>query len=549
MPIPILRPFQNELKTNVFDAWNQGAANVIMQLATGGGKTVTLSSITLEHQGFTCIIAHRQELIGQLSLTLARYGIYHRIVGTDSLRRAISRTHVEVLGRSYVDQTAPVIVASIDSLIRADASSWAPMVTLWIVDEGHHVVLDNKWHRGIAQFTNPNCRGLLPTATPICADGKGLGRPTLGGSGVADIMVQGAPMRWLIEEGFLSHYRIIAPTSDLEVLGDVGASGDWSSAQLKEAAKRSHIVGDLVKGYLTYGEGRQGISFCTDVETAAATAQAYRDAGVAAECLTGETDDFVRRAMIAKFERKELQQITAVDIISEGFDLPAIKVISEGRPTASYANFAQRFGRMLRIDPSDPAPALYIDHVANTIRHKGPPDKVRQFPLANRDKRSKVKDELPWRRCIECLTPYEASWPACPACGYKPVPATRNSPAAVEGDMAEMSPELLESLRKSIDEVDELPQVVRSRHAMHGWSQMVSNVQVNNHVKRKSAQERLRAAMAIWAGPLRAGGHDDSRLQRTFYHLFGTSVPEAMTLPAGDAEALTIKVEMKYRAK
>ena len=542
MATPTLRNFQQTLKASTFQAWNQGAQNVVMQLATGGGKTVTLSSIALDWQGFVCIIAHRQELIGQLSTTLARYGLRHRIVGTDSLRRAISRAHVEVLGRSYVDMTAHIIVASIDSLNRADVSEWASLVTLWVVDEGHHVVLDNKWHRGIAQFTNPHCRGLLPTATPIRADKKGLGRPALGGHGVADVMVEGPPMRWLIEEGYLSDYRVVAPTSDLAVLGEVGASGDWSTKQLKEAAKRSHIVGDLVKGYLTYGAGRLGVTFCTDVETAMDTARAYRAAGVRAECLTGETEDSIRRAMLKRFENRELDQIVAVDIISEGFDLPLIEVLSMGRPTASYSLYAQQFGRALRVAEGK-GKALIIDHVGNLMRHQGPPDRPRIWSLQSQDRRSKATDTVPYRRCVECLTPYPADLKQCPECGHVPIPATRNSPAAVEGVMAEMSPELLDALRANVSDVDRSLADVRSSHALNGWSQGVSNAQVRAHANRQAAQHALRAAMAIWAGPYRRAGYDDDRLQRAFWHLFGVSVLEAQALHTKEAEALLRKIQ------
>jgi superfamily II DNA or RNA helicase len=49
--IPILRPFQAKLKSDVFQAWNQGARNVLMRLDTGGGKTVTLADIVRDHNG------------------------------------------------------------------------------------------------------------------------------------------------------------------------------------------------------------------------------------------------------------------------------------------------------------------------------------------------------------------------------------------------------------------------------------------------------------------------------------------------------------------
>ena len=542
MGVPVLHKFQSELKASVYQGWNQGARNIVMQLATGGGKTVTLSAIVREHEGFSCVIAHRQELISQLSTTLARYGIRHRIVGTDSLRREISRNHVAELGQSFVDQTARVIVASVDSLIRADVSEWAHLVTLWVTDEGHHVVLGNKWHRALELFTNQSLIGLLPTATPIRADKQGLGRPALGGSGVADLMVEGPAMRWLINNNFLSDYRMVCPTGDLQILGDVGASGDWSSQQLKEAAKRSHIVGDLVKGYLTFGQGLLGVTFCTDVETAMETARAYRAVGVRAECLTGKTDDTTRRHMLRRFANRELDQLVAVDIISEGFDLPLIECLSMGRPTMSYSLFAQQFGRALRVAEGK-GKALIIDHVGNIMRHEGPPDKPRFFTLANQDRRAKSKDDtIPYRRCVECLTPYEASLGTCPVCGHVPPVMSRDAPAAVEGVLEEMSEELLERLRTNVAVMDRTAGEVRGSHYAAGWSQAVSNAQMRNHLNNQEAQHQLRAAMSIWAGPYRAVGYDNARLQRAFFHLFGLSTLEAQALSAKDANALMERI-------
>lgn len=535
---PKLRDFQADLKTSVYQDWNQGAQNVVMQLATGGGKTVTLTDIAETHHqahgGFVVIEAHRQELVGQLSTTLARYGLRHRIVGTDSLRRGISQKHVAALGRSLIDQTAPFIVASVDSLIRADVSEYAAQVKLQIPDEAHHVVQGNKWGRSMELF--PNAKGLLPTATPCRADNRGLGRPSLGGHGYADTMVQGPPMRWLINNKFLSDYRIVAPLSDLQVLGDVGASGDWSSKQLKEAAQRSHIVGDIVSSYLQYGGRRPGATFCTDVETAIATVKAYKAAGVPAEVLTGDTDDIIRRDIIRRLEEGEILQIVAVDIISEGFDLPAIEVLVMARPTASYSLYAQQFGRALRI-MAGKVDALIIDLVGNIIRHQGPPDRPRIFTLAG-TKGSRQNDALPYRRCPICTTPYEASAGRCPECGHKPEPATRSVPAAVAGEVGEMSAELLARLRGDIETVDLTEWQVRSAHARDGWSAAVSGQQVKNHLRRQHAQHQLRAGMAIWAAPYRAAGYDDGRIQRVFFHLFGLSVLEAQAL--GAAEAITL---------
>ena len=84
-----LRPYQLTLKNDVYQAWNQGAKNVLMRLDTGGGKTVILSEIATEVPGPWAIIAHRHELVGQLSIALARNGVHHDLIASETTIRAI----------------------------------------------------------------------------------------------------------------------------------------------------------------------------------------------------------------------------------------------------------------------------------------------------------------------------------------------------------------------------------------------------------------------------------------------------------------------------
>lgn len=537
MTIPILRPFQADFVGEIYQAWAQGAQNVVGRLDTGGGKTVCLSHIARENVGGVIIVAHRQELVQQLSLTLARYGVRHNIIASAATCRAIAKAHVDVLGRSFYDPGAMACVASVDTLVRREIpEAWAKQVTLGVVDEGHHVVEDNKWHAAIKRFMHPGIKWLFPTATPKRADGKGLGR---GYGGLADVMVQGPPMRWLIEQGYLTDYRIICPPSDLEVLSSVSASGDWSTKALKEAAERSHIIGDVVQGYLKYAAGKLHITFSTDVETAVKQAAAFRAAGVAAECLTGETDDAIRRSIIRRFERREILEIVAVDIISEGFDLPAIEAVSMARPTASLAVYMQQFGRALR--PMDgKGDAIVIDHVANVIRHQGPPDKPRPWSLGAVERRSRQEPEIKMTVCVACYQPYEGVSRVCPHCGHYEPPASRSSPGEVAGDLMELDPEVLARLRAAVDQVDIDAAIYRAElmNAPQRMPHVGMMGMVNRHRERQDAQATLRHAMSMWGGWRRDQGDDDSTMQRRFYALFGIDVLSAQAL--GPREALEL---------
>ena len=536
-----LRNDQNQFVGDIYQQWNQGAKNVVGVASTGFGKTVCLGHIVEQHNDAGCVIAHRQELVSQISLTLAGYGVRHRIIAADNTVRAIAKLHLQEFGQCFHNPSAPYGVASVDTLVRRDdLKSWLPRVTQWISDEGHHVVRGNKWGTAIDRFTNPNVRGLLPTATPQRADGKGLGRHA---DGVADCMVHAPPMRWLIDSGFLSDYRVICVESDIQLMDkEVSASGDWSTKKLRDAAAESHIVGDVVGTYLRYASNKLNVTFATDVTTAGEICAGYRLAGVRAETLTGKTDDGLRRQIIRQFANREIDVIVAVDIISEGFDLPAIECISFARPSQSLPLYMQQFGRALRVMPGKDK-ALVIDHVGNVLRH-GLPDRVRNWTLDRRDKRSRKidDDDIPMRVCLNCFEPYEMIHKFCPHCGAEYVPAGRSVPAMVDGDLAEMSPELLARLRGEADEAGKHPDTLRWELQKTGLPAIPIMGHVNRQDERIKRFNRLRETMALWGGKWHARGNDDSQIQRRFFHTFGVDVLSALSLPNPEVEKLIERI-------
>lgn len=552
-----LRPYQTEATTKTNEAWEAGHRVVMYQGATGSGKTEVTAHIFGEHAGHWSLTAHRSELVGQLSLSLARRGVHHDLICASANRRIIAALHVQELGQCFVVPGHRGRVSSVDTLIRARGiEQWAAQVSLWGSDEGHHTCRDNKWGRMVDMFPE-TARGFLPTATPWRGDGKGLGRHA---DGYADILIQGPSPRWLIEQGYLTDYKVFCPQSDMAVLTDVAASGDWSPKVLKEASQRSHIVGDVVASYLTHAVGKIGATFTTDVETATQMAQAYRDAGVPAEVLTGETDPRLRANILHRLERREILQICVVDVVSEGTDIPALEVISVARPTMSlslwlqimgrvlrpfYAagyDLATQFGRLAAIAASCKPVALVIDHVGNFLRHRGGPDAPREWSLDRRDKRaSGPSDAMPLRVCLECLQPYPAYLSECEHCGAeRPPPASRGSPAAVEGVLSELSPEVLAAIRAQLPE-DEA--AMRERLMAARLPDIPLRANLNRLGERRAALDELRAAMGRFGGPYRAAGRSDAEIQRAFWHVFDISVGEAAGLDRAKALALAERID------
>lgn len=132
----VLRDYQKQLYDDIHREWAKGARNVLAVAPTGSGKTSTFAKVIHDHQGASIAIAHRNELVSQISMSLARNGVRHRIIGQPALIRACVGLHVSELRRSYFDPDAAHGVAGVDTLVkRPPDNPWFRKVTLWVQDE------------------------------------------------------------------------------------------------------------------------------------------------------------------------------------------------------------------------------------------------------------------------------------------------------------------------------------------------------------------------------------------------------------------------------
>ena len=535
MTVHVARSYQAALIEQAFQEW-RSSQNLLIVLPTGGGKSFIVAAIVSRWNSPVAVIAHRAELVAQLALALAREGVRHRIIGASGARSLCVTMQMDELKRSYVDANAKVAVCSVDTLIKvAPSDPWLRQVTLWVQDEAHHVLKNNKWGKAAALF--PHARGLGVTATPLRADGQGLGRHA---DGLFDALLVGPSMRELIEQGFLTDYRVCIPLSQIDLSGvTVTSSGDYSPVKLATARKRSTITGDVVANYLKFSAGRLGVTFDCNVEAATETAAAYRAAGVPAEVVSGETPDALRAQIQRRFARRELLQLVNVDLFGEGYDLPAIETVSFARPTLSYGLYVQQFGRACRpMEGKDHA--LIIDHVDNCRKH-GRPDAPRVWSLDGRERRTRgPNDAIPLRICAnqDCQSDYERVLPACPYCNEPaPPPSSRSSPEYVDGDLYLLDPAALSRMLGEVDRIDRAPVFPTNVGAD------VTGAIRKRHLERQAAQVALRDAMALWGGWQQALGRDVREAQRRFFFRFHVDVMTAKALGAREAQTLQKRIE------
>jgi superfamily II DNA or RNA helicase len=512
-------------------------------LPTGGGKTVIFSRLVADFGAPVVVIAHRKELVSQISRSLAAEGVTHRVIAPRETVRMIASANSRAFGQAYISPTAPVGVAGVDSLGRVD-ERWAASIKLVVQDEAHHMLQANKWGKALARFPNAQLVGF--TATPERSDGKGLGKHA---DGFFTDIVPGPTMRDLIDAGHLSDYRLFAPEStklDLSAVPTSSATGDYNQPKLRSTMHAAKITGDVVNHYLDLASGKLGLTFVTDVEAAKEIAEAYRAAGVPAEAISAKTPPAERSAAIRRFARRELLQLVNVDLFGEGFDLASaagmdvcVEAASMVRPTQSFGVWCQQFGRALRLGPGKTR-AIVIDHVGNTMRHNGPPDMPRPISLDARAKGSRGKpDDVPMIRiCVGCSQPYPRERTVCPYCGHEWKPAARRTPEDVEGDLVELDPETLARLHRAAAKAMRTDDEARAHYGRMG----LPAAAVGSNVKRcrltREAQDRLRQRIAEVAGQWRAAGADDSTIHRRFWLRYGIDIASACGLGAAEADKL-----------
>lgn len=561
----MLREPQAQFKSGIYQAWNEGARNVMGVGPTGFGKTVVMGSVAQDFDAPTAAIAHRQELVGQIAMAFNRESVPHAVIAPKGVIKEIIQAEMELHGRSFYSPAAAVRVAGVDSLRTYDPTDrWLQQVRLLLVDEGHHVQKANKWGREMQKF--PNALGLLFTAHALRADGGGLGRNS---DGVVDKLVVAPCARTCINQGYLTDYRVFCPPCDVDTSDiPVGDNGELNMSMTRERIESSRtIVGDVVSHYKRIAEGELGITFAVSLKSAHQICDQFNSSRIPAKVIEAKTPIAERAHYMRMYRERKLIQLVNVDCLGEGTDVPACTVVSMARPSASFQLVAQQFGRMLRILVSDylndqwhsftdavrlahiaassKPYGILIDHVGNIaiaggVGRHGLPDRPRVYTLDRREKRSKAPDDaIPLTVCLNegpppCFQPYERVLSTCPHCGApRPPPRDRSAPEHVEGDLVELDAEVLRQLRGEIDKFDLAP-----RYPPNASHEVMGAIK-RRHWERQQAQHKLRDAITTWAGwHTNHLGRPERETLKRFFFQFGIDMATAQTLGAREAAEL-----------
>ena len=282
-----------------------------------------------------------------------------------------------------------------------------PSFDVIINDEAHHVIGASSWGNVIKQV-NPKWM-LGVTATPCRLDGSPLGE-------MFDSMIHGPSVRWLIENKYLSPYRAFAASSP-DLKGVKSRAGDFVSSQVEELMNKPQITGSAILEYNRHAPNKRAIVFCSTIKHAADVRDQFLQAGLTAASLDGTMDKLLRRQVVNQFKSGEVKILTSVNVVSEGFDLPAIEVAILLRPTQSTSLYLQQVGRALRtFEGKDHA--IILDHAGNIQRH-GLPCLEREWSLEAKIKPAKASNQEPSVKfCEKCFGAQASTNLKCVYCGH-----------------------------------------------------------------------------------------------------------------------------------
>ena len=321
--------------------------------ATGAGKTVAaLGFVEASRTGGTLILTHRRNLVEQFLGELKDRG-YSKRISPPLLRNQ--------------DRADGLVTVETYQWFVRNAGNISDAYTIVICDEAH-TALGEKTSASIRRWEGPVFIGMTATGALIARHVTDLFPTQTSRFDLAQAARRGviAPLRCVR----------IPPAGDVRTLakvplrkGEVDQDFDQEElAALLDQGPFNAAVADL---YRVRFKHLPGIVYSAGVRHAHNVAKAFKDAGMKAEAVSGETPKRELARILAAFERGEIDVLVNAMLLAEGWNSPRATVCMHLAPTASRRVYQQRVGRVTRRHPGKEA-GIVVDFVHPATTHDEP---------------------------------------------------------------------------------------------------------------------------------------------------------------------------------
>lgn len=334
------RDYQRECQECIRAQFRKGKRRVLVEAATGAGKTIIFSMIAdlaRAKNGKTLILCNRDNLVKQAAEK------YKRVTGDfPSVEKAEERG----------SRSSPVVIGSIQTMQKERLAGWNPdHFSIVITDEVHgataptfKAVLNHfgqAWHVGFS-------------ATVERADGQGVGwfyeeckgpyAPFAFRKGVFDLIEDG----WLVPLQFL---KIPVPVTLDEKIATkkVLTESEEEFALAPYVEKLIHALGDMIKD-------SKSLAFFAECKASMAAAQYLSQIGIHARHVQGAGRSTA--GLMHEWEKEDVMQwfdkaergscMTNASLLTTGYDCPTLDTVAIVRLIKSTPLWTQIVGRVTR---------------------------------------------------------------------------------------------------------------------------------------------------------------------------------------------------------
>jgi ribonuclease E len=318
--------------------------------ATGAGKTVAaVGFVEATRTGGVLILTHRRNLVDQF-------------IGEISDRGYKERLRPPLLD-SRDDAEGPVTVETYQWFVR-NHKKISDAYSIVICDEAH-TALGEKTSACIRDLPGPVYIGMTATGALIARHVADLFPTQTSRFDLAQAARRGviSPLRCLrIPPG--PGVRTIAKVPLRK--GEVDQDFDQEElAALLDQEPFNVAIADL---YRSRFRKIPGVVYTAGVQHAKNVAKAFRDAGINAQAVSGETPKRELAEILAGFERGTVDVLCNAMLLAEGWNSPRATICMHLAPTASRRIYQQRVGRVTRRAPGKEA-GIVLDFVHPATTH------------------------------------------------------------------------------------------------------------------------------------------------------------------------------------
>lgn len=339
--VKTLRPYQESAIKSLFDYLYTKSGHPLVVAPVGAGKSLLIAEFIRQvHEKYPrtriLMLSHIKELLIQDSEELrlqypnADYGFYCASLNKKRLHNDITFGSIQSVHNKIANfNRCPEII---------------------IIDESHLVSHnDQTTYRKFIDSVlaiNPNAKVIGFTGSPFRSDS---GRLDEGNGKLFDGIAYEIGINYMLDNGYLARPVVPKIKTSMDVSGVKTRGGDYISGHLESVVDIDETTKSCVAEMIEQASDRKKwLIFTCGVTHCGHVVDALRLSGISAEMVTGETPDNERDSIINRYKAGEFKALVNVAVLTTGFNVPEIDMLSFMRPTKSPVLYLQTTGRGVR---------------------------------------------------------------------------------------------------------------------------------------------------------------------------------------------------------